>query len=126
MYNMVRNIRYKQSRPSDFQCNLTKDLKEIKNSSNLYVPADKTANVYKVSADQYQQLLLNNITASYKKAASGAKVDIDREAKAIARDLGLEDRIECLAKRDAFITLKDHKENFPNNTKCRLHNPTKS
>ena len=26
----------------------------------------------------------------------------------------------------AYITLKDHKENFRNNTKCRLINPSKS
>ena len=36
------------------------------------------------------------------------------------------DRVECFAQRDSFITLKDHKENFPNNPKCRLINPAKS
>ena len=30
-----------------------------------------------------------------------------------------------MAKRDAFITIKDHKENFPSNVKCRLINPSK-
>ena len=29
-----------------------------------------------------------------------------------------------MAKRDAFITIKDHKENFPSNVKCRLINPS--
>ena len=29
-------------------------------------------------------------------------------------------------KREAFISLKDHKENFQNNPKCRLINPAKS
>ena len=29
-------------------------------------------------------------------------------------------------KRKAFISLKDHKENFENNSKCRLINPAKS
>ena len=29
-------------------------------------------------------------------------------------------------KREAFISLKDHKENFENNPKCRLINPAKS
>ena len=36
------------------------------------------------------------------------------------------DRVECLAKQSAFITIKDHKPNFENNTKCRLINPAKS
>jgi len=51
---------------------------------------------------------------------------IDREAKVIAKELDLDGRVECLAQRDAFITLKDHKENFANNLKCRLINPAKS
>ena len=29
-------------------------------------------------------------------------------------------------KREAFISLKDHQENFENNPKCRLINPAKS
>ena len=36
------------------------------------------------------------------------------------------DRMDVLAKRQAFITLKDHKDNFVNNPTCRLINPTKS
>ena len=35
------------------------------------------------------------------------------------------DRIEVTAKREAFITLKDHKENFRNKPTCRLINPCK-
>ena len=31
-----------------------------------------------------------------------------------------------MKKREAFIFLKDHKENFENNPKCRLINPAKS
>ena len=31
--------------------------------------------------------------------------------------------IDCLAKTNAFITLKDHKEDFNSNPKCRLINP---
>ena len=31
-----------------------------------------------------------------------------------------------MAKKSAFITLKDHKENFNSNPKCRLINPSKS
>ena len=30
-----------------------------------------------------------------------------------------------MKKREAFISLKDHKENFENNPKCRLINPAK-
>ena len=76
--------------------------------------------------EQYLQLLHSNITSNYKKTEAKAKVEIDREAKVIAKDLDLDGRVECFAQRDAFITLKDHKENFANNPKCRLINPAKS
>ena len=48
------------------------------------------------------------------------------EAKELATSLNIEDRMECLAKQQAFITLMDHKENFKNNPTCRLINPAKS
>ena len=34
--------------------------------------------------------------------------------------------MECCSKQHEYITLKDHKENFRHNTKCRLINPSKS
>ena len=34
--------------------------------------------------------------------------------------------MNCLARKEAFITLKDHKENFSNALPCRLINPAKS
>ena len=45
--------------------------------------------------------------------------------KAIATKLELDDRIDITDKKQAFITLKDHKPNFRNNPTCRLINPTK-
>ena len=34
--------------------------------------------------------------------------------------------MDCYADRQSFITLKDHKDNFKSNTKCRLIKPAKS
>ena len=34
--------------------------------------------------------------------------------------------MECYARRPSFITIKDNKPNFRNNTKCRLINPAKN
>ena len=48
------------------------------------------------------------------------------EAKHIAKKLDLSERVECLANNPAFITLKDHKENFQAKLPCRLINPSKS
>ena len=48
------------------------------------------------------------------------------EAKIIAKKLDLAERVECLGKNPAFITLKDHKENFQASLPCHLINPSKS
>lgn len=40
--------------------------------------------------------------------------------------LDLTDRIQVLTKNSAFITIKDHKPDFPNKVQCRLLNPSKS
>ena len=37
------------------------------------------------------------------------------EARNIATDLNIQDRVERMAEQQAFITLKDHKDNFENN-----------
>ena len=50
---------------------------------------------------------------------------VNAEDKRIAEKLELSDRIDVTAKREAFITLKDHKENFRNKPTCRLINPCK-
>lgn len=44
----------------------------------------------------------------------------------MAQSLEIDDRVETIASRTPYITLKDHKENFRNNPQCRLINPTKS
>ena len=76
--------------------------------------------------DSYKKLLKENVTASYQKSATSTLDRINAEANSIAHNLKLEDRIKSFPLRDAFITLKDHKENFRNHPICRLINPAKS
>ena len=38
----------------------------------------------------------------------------------------IDDLIERMYENESYITIKDHKENFPNNISCRLINPSKS
>jgi len=38
----------------------------------------------------------------------------------------LDDWVDITPQREAFITLKDHKQNFTNNSTCNLTNPAKS
>ena len=64
----------------------------------MYVPADKTTNIYKLPHATYSKLLNDNITTNYKKASPGVKQEIDREAKKIASNLKVADRAEAFAK----------------------------
>ncbi len=67
----------------------------------------------------------DNIKKIYKHGSEGTITQIDDELKHISNNLGIDDRIEQMKKCEAFISLKDHKENFENNPKCRLIYPTK-
>ena len=44
----------------------------------------------------------------------------------IALSLDLEDRIEKMQESKSYITVKDHKEDFPRKIWCRLINPSES
>ena len=117
----------RQSTINKFLNNLNKDVKHIKNdSSKLLIPADKTTNFYKLEPQKYNELLEKNITKSYKKANNDTAQKIQQEDKKITVKLGIDDRVDITAKKEAFITLKDHKPNFANKPTCRLINPTKS
>ena len=98
----------------------------LSNSTKAFNPADKTTNLYELDKTQHEKLIQNSITTSYKKASKEIICNINQEAKVIATQLDIQDRTDCIAERQAFISLKDHKENFANNPTCRLINPTKS
>jgi hypothetical protein len=125
MYQMVRTIEFKPCH-SEFLTKLKKDAKEVENVDKVLVFADKTTNLYSMPKDDYNKLLHNNITRTYKKADDNVNSTINNEAKHLAEQLNLDGKMEAYAERKAFVTLKDHKENFRNNPKCRLINPAKS
>ena len=91
-----------------FQSRLKADIKSFKGSEDIIVKADKTKNLYRMSQDKYRKLLRNNIAKNYQSAPETLYTEINTEAKKIAESLKLDDRMEILAKADAFITLKDH------------------
>ena len=117
---MLANIR------NEFLDHLNRDMESIRSSKNVLVFADKSANLYELSCENYQKLLHDNITQTYKKARKNAKWDIDRKTKSFAKTLKIEGIMEYYSDQHAYITLKDHKENFRNNIKYRLINPSKS
>ncbi|KAJ8034019.1 hypothetical protein HOLleu_24427 [Holothuria leucospilota] len=111
---------------NDFQKKLHEDLKNIRQDKRLRVSADKTRKFNKMEPRSYHSLLNDNITKTYRKANPHDVPSLNREAKRIAKSLNLDDRIDQLAEREAFISLRDHKDNFANKPTCRLISPTKS
>ncbi|KAJ8023972.1 hypothetical protein HOLleu_36563 [Holothuria leucospilota] len=125
MAKLVENIDFRQVK-GKFQAKLHQTLKEINSSSNVYAFADKSQNMYKMSNSTYNNLLKNSITSKYKQGNENVKTDINSELHSLACQLNIEQKISPMAERGAFVTIKDHKYNFPNNPSCRLINPAKS
>ena len=95
-------------------------------SDNVSVFADKTTNIYETTPDNYKKLLNENITKSYKISKSNIVHDINEELRDISNHLSIGNRIDIMPKRNGFVNVKDHKENFPINLNCHLINPAKS
>ena len=125
MLKMVQSTKFIQVN-NPFLIKLKNDTDHIEKETKLLIATDKTTNFYKLEPSKYNDLLEQNITKSYKKAHPNTVRDIHTENKKIATKLGIDDRVDTTANKDAFITLKDHKPNFANKPTCRLINPTKS
>ena len=100
--------------------------KSIKKSKNVFIFADKTRNIYETDKNTYSKLLTDSISKTYKKTEHSIYNKMHKEAKIIANNYGVSERVHCLAKSNAFISLKDHQQDFSSNPKCHLINPAKS
>ena len=63
---MVQNIVFKNVK-SSFQQQLQNDVKNIKQDPKLLILADKTNNLYRLTTDEYNKLLTENISKNHKK-----------------------------------------------------------
>ena len=127
LYDMISNVEFTDRKYfTQHQNKLQKCVKSVQESDKIFLLADKTRNIYKVSPELYNKMLINNVTKDYRVIDTKTVDDINGEAKRIADELKIADRIESHSETPAFITLKDHKPNFYNDPKCRLINPAKS
>ena len=97
MLEMVKNVKFR-----DVECNflkkLSSDVKNVKRSNGLIVPADKTTNFYKLDTKSYNKLLEKNITKTYKKIPAQTVKSIQTTSKKIAERLHVADRVNTTAK----------------------------
>ena len=114
---MIKNVEFEQV-TTEFQKKIRQDLKSNKQSKKVFVSADKTRNLYGIEPEEYKKMLRDNVTKTYKKSNVETVTIVNEEASEITEKLSLSDRVQCIAPNEAFITIKDHKPNFPNNIKC--------
>jgi glutaredoxin-related protein len=125
MFNLVENIKFRKA-STPFQSKLNNDIARINGSDKVFAFADKSRNIYEMDKDKYCKLLKENITSSYKAADEEAVTDINHELRDITTEIDIANKIETMTNTDAFISMKDHKENFCSKPKCRLINPAKN
>ena len=119
LLELIKSLKFKKIKYK-FLDQLHKDITSIKISTNVFIFADKTRNIYERYKNTYSKLLTDNISKTYKKTELNIYNKINKEAKVIANNYVVSERV------DAFISLKDHKPNFISNPECRLINPAKS
>ena len=125
LYNLIANLEFNEYR-SGFQRKMAEAVDYINKSNKVFMFGDKTTNIYEVSPETHDKLLLDNITKDYVQVANSKVDEVNDEAREIAIKLDLADRVERMSVSPAFITIKDHKDRFETDTKCRLINPAKS
>ena len=126
LFDLVKNVKFRRTPESSFQSTLRRNMNRMNNDNSIYVAADKTNNYYRMSEEEYDELHLKNITNEYKKCNEAYIDRINQSDRILAEDLGIENRVYAYSTCESFVTIKDHKENYINNTKCRLISPAKS
>ena len=78
--SLITNIQLRDVR-NTFQEQLANDIKQIKCTNKVIVPADKTRNLCKVEKEDYKKYLEDNITKTYKKSTNSKVSRVDLDAK---------------------------------------------
>ena len=122
IYNLIGNIQFCTVNDPGLR-ELSEEVKKINNSDKVIVNADKTGNKYEITTSDYQRLMHENLTRDYRLDNGNKLSDINNDTRKLARSLEIGDRMESHSQANAFLTIKDHKEDFPNTIKCRVINP---
>jgi D-hexose-6-phosphate mutarotase len=70
LVNKMENIQFRNV-SDKFLNNLDNDLKKVKTSPNVFVFADKTKNVYETTPENYNKIVKDNVTKTYKLTDNG-------------------------------------------------------
>ena len=82
--------------------------------------ADKISNMYRLTKEQYDELIMKSITSTYKKANNNIKKQINMALKNLMKEKNGIKRMETNEENNGFITIKDYRESFDNHPTVRL------
>lgn len=125
LFNLADNLEFRNVNDK-FQSKLKRHSKFIKNSKDVFVFADKTNNVYSMKPCTYRRMVKENVTKNYRIAEEGVIERINNETQTLINDNKIPGKIPKMDQIESFLTVKDHKVDFPAQIKCRLINPSKS
>ena len=125
MMDMINNLEYKRAN-NEFQSNLRNNIRQIRESNNLFVLADKSWNICKVSKTSYERMMHENVTKPYKKCNTNKSNSIIFKSKQIASKLKIDNHVQKLDENETYVTIKHHNEGFPEKISCRLINLPKT
>ena len=111
LIDMVKNIEF-ENKQNKFQNQLKAEKNAINSENKLIISADKTSNHYKVTPEDYETLVKQNVEKEYKKETAQNVKKINQAHKSVVKSLDLQDRVFQTMDRTCFITLKDHKPGF--------------
>ena len=93
LIQMVKNIKFRKVK-NGFQGKLSKDIREIQRSPKTVTPADKTSNMYRLKKEEYNKLISDAITATYKKTSRKKEERINTAGKKFAKEAKIVDKME--------------------------------
>ena len=102
--NLLKIIKFRVTK-SSFHEQLTEDIRIIKNTMTILTFVDKTSNLYKVPEEQYEKLVNNVITTSYKKISKTAQSQINNQRKNMQKNKEVMFVRECLLMVSRIVLL---------------------
>ena len=68
----------------------------------MFVPADKSWNIFLLNKIEYEKLLTQNVTGTYTKSSFPKTNEIDKSAKCVAVEFNIEDWTEWINTKEAL------------------------
>ena len=105
LFGRVRKIEFMNSK-NTFQAKMREDIKHIRKSRKVWFRSDKSNNIYQVSPHEYERILNDKITESYKLDHSDTITQINRDTAKFAQKVNMIDRLGKLEEKMPIFYLR--------------------